>query len=395
MKIEREDGTNGSNGTDGKPKRFFPFPSVPLFPFVPSSPFFPPCKSSHCGRAQYVLLLACAVVIALLDATTSVCAQPAQSNQPQQEQKDRQRKQNDDVIAIETAEVLLPVTVRDATGQFVTDLKAADFSIFEDGQQQPITSFALKRMPVHVVLLIDTSSSVTREIEDFKNAAWNFINRLDPDDQISLIRFDDVVELVQDWTSSRNALKRSLNRLQTGMFTKFNDALYLAAREQLGKVKGRKAIIVLTDGIDSNRGSISPERAFRALVEEEAPVYAVSKTRIQGRADREELEFYEKASSSSVNKLRIEGLKLSLAQLEASEKNLIRIAEETGGRIFLPASFDDLDDAYRQVADELRSQYVIFYTPTNSARDGSYRAVKVKVKQPGYRATTRFGYYLK
>ena len=179
------------------------------------------------------------------------------------------------------------------------------------------------------------------------------------------------------------------------MFTKFNDALYLAAREQLGKIKGRKAIIVLTDGIDSGRGSVSSERAFRTLIEEETPVYVVSKTRIQSRVDREELAYYEKTTSSSVNKLRIEGLKMTLSQLESSERNLIRIAEETGGRVFLPESFDGLGAAYQQVADELRSQYVIFYTPTNSNRDGSYRAVKVKVKQPGYHATTRFGYYLK
>lgn len=336
-----------------------------------------------------------AVFIALWGAPFPVRAQTSQSNQEKQEQKDRQRKPGEDVIAIDTAEVLLPVTVRDSSGQFVTDLRAEDFIIYEDGAQQPISSFALKRMPVHVVMMIDTSSSVAHELEDFKEAAWRFINQLDPEDKFSLIRFDDQVELVQDWTNSRNALKRALNRLGTGMFTKFNDALYLAAREQLGKIKGRKAIIVLTDGIDSGRGSVSSERAFRTLIEEETPVYAVSKTRIQRRADNEELEYFEKASSSSVNSLRIEGLKMKIAQLESSERNMTRIAEETGGRIFLPASFDDLSDAYQQVADELRSQYVIFYTPTNSNRDGSYRAVKVKVKQPGYHATTRFGYYLK
>ena len=102
-------------------------------------------------------------------------------------------------------------------------------------------------MPVHVVLLLDTSSSVSKELEDFKAAAMKFVERLDPEDKVCLIRFDDVVELVQDWTSSRATFKRALNRIQTGMFTKFYDALYLAAHEQLGKVKGRKAVILLTD----------------------------------------------------------------------------------------------------------------------------------------------------
>lgn len=329
----------------------------------------------------------------LFGAALPLCAQSAKSSQDKS-QKPPAKQDDGSTITVDTTEVLLPVTVRDSSGQFASDLKAEDFMVLEDGVQQPISSFTLKRMPVHVVLLIDTSSSTTHELEDFKAAALSFINQLDPEDKICLIRFDDIVELVQDWTSNRATLKRSLNRLQTGMFTKFNDALYLAAREQLGKVKGRKAVIVLTDGIDSGRGSITPDRAFRTLVEEEVPVYAVSKTRIQSRSDHDKLEFYEKQHSTA-SQLQIEGLKLSLAQLEESEQYLKRIAEETGGRIFLPESFDDLGSAYQQVADELRSQYVIFYTPTNPSRDGSYRSIRVKVKQPGYRATTRFGYYPK
>jgi VWFA-related protein len=93
--------------------------------------------------------------------------------------------------------------------------------------------------------------------------------------------------------------------------------------------------------------------------------------------------------------MRIDGLKMSLEQLDESERFLTKLSEETGGRIYLPASFDNLNDAYQQVADELRSQYVIFYTPTNSARDGSYRGVRVKTKAPGLHVTTRFGYYSK
>lgn len=149
---------------------------------------------------RYFRALSFLAVFIALWAPFPVRAQTSQSNQEKQEQKDRQRKPGEDVIAIDTAEVLLPVTVRDSSGQFVTDLRAEDFIIYEDGAQQPISSFALKRMPVHVVMMIDTSSSVAHELEDFKEAAWRFINQLDPEDKFSLIRFDDQVELVQDWT---------------------------------------------------------------------------------------------------------------------------------------------------------------------------------------------------
>ncbi|MFZ4985523.1 MAG: VWA domain-containing protein, partial [Blastocatellia bacterium] len=266
---------------------------------------------------------------------------------------------SDGVIAIDTTEVLLPVTVRDEAGQLVTSLTADKFQVFEDGLEQPISSFTLKRMPVHVVMLIDTSSSVLPELEDFKASAWRFMSLLDPADRISLIRFDDRVELVQDWTSNRATLKRALNRLTTGMFTHFNDALYLAAREQLGSVTGRKAIIVLTDGIDSGRGGVRFEQAFRSIVEEEVPVYVLSKTRIQSSQELEQLRFYEQ-SNSALNRVRIDGIRMTLSQLEASERSLARLAEETGGRLFLPDRFDQLDTVYQQVADELRSQYLIF-----------------------------------
>lgn len=302
------------------------------------------------------------------------------------------RPPGEDAIAIDTTEVLLPVTVRDETGQLVSDLTADQFRIFEDGVEQPISSFALKRMPVHVVLLIDTSSSVVPELEDFKASAWRFMSQLDPADRICLIRFDDRVELVQDWTSNRATLKRALNRLTTGMFTHFNDALFLAAREQLEKISGRKAIIVLTDGIDSGRGALRFEQAFRAVVEEEAPVYVLSKTRIQSNLEQEQLQYY-RQSPSALNQLKIDGIRLTLTELEASERNLTRLAAETGGRIFLPDRFDQLDAVYQQVADELRSQYVIFYTPTDAVRDGRYRAIRVRLKTPRLHVTTRFGYY--
>jgi Ca-activated chloride channel family protein len=301
----------------------------------------------------------------------------------------------DSTISIDTLEVLLPVTVRDkASGNFVTDLKAEEFTVFEDGVAQPISSFALKRMPVHVVLLIDTSSSVVKELEDFKASAYKFITSLDAEDKISIITFADKVELVQDWTANRLLLKRALNRLTTGMFTSFYDALWLAANEQLDKIKGRKAVIVLTDGIDNGNTRITFDRAFRALVEAEVPAYMVSKTRIEMRKTHDEVNFYER-NDSPLNKTRVTGLKDYLTNLADSETRLNKIAEETGGRIFLPESFDDLGAAYQQVAEELRSQYVIFYTPTNSGRDGKYRSVRVKVKRPGTHSATRFGYYAK
>jgi VWFA-related protein len=300
-------------------------------------------------------------------------------------------------ISIATNEVLLPITVRDQNERFVSNLTAQNFSIYEDGVQQQVSSFALKRLPVHVLLMLDTSSSVQREIEDFKAAALDFAERLDAQDSLSLIKFDDRIELVLDWTTSRGALRRSLNRLTTGMFTKFHDAMYLAAHEHFTQVKGRKAIIVFTDGVDSGRGRKTANESLRALLEAETPVYVISKTQLQRLSEERELSSYENQTDGTraPSQLRADGLRLSLEALAASEKQLTRMAQETGGRIILPLSFSELGRVFEEIADELRSQYAIFYTPADLTRDGRYRTIRVKVNCTGCRATTRFGYYLR
>src|SRR5689334_16024076 len=155
-----------------------------------------------------------------------------------------------DVISVNTTEVMIPVTVRDASGRLVNELTRNDFRVFENDRMQPLSDLALRQVPVDVVLMVDASSSVAANIDDFRRAAEGFATKLDSDDRISLIKFDDRIELLQDWTKSRFQLHRALGRIEPGMFTRFNDALLLAAREQFGETKSRRAVIVLSDGID-------------------------------------------------------------------------------------------------------------------------------------------------
>ena len=139
----------------------------------------------------------------------------------------------DDVISVETTEILLPVTVRDADGEFVSGLTRTDFRVFEDGLDQPLSDFSLRQVPVDAVLMVDASSSVAQNLDDFRKAAEGFAAHLAADDRISLIQFDDRVLLLQDWTKSLVQLRRALRRVSPGMFTRFNDALLLAARDQM------------------------------------------------------------------------------------------------------------------------------------------------------------------
>lgn len=300
-----------------------------------------------------------------------------------------------DVISVSTSEVMLPITVRDAAGGLVTTLTRTDFRVFEDGREQPLSELALRQVPVDVVLMVDASSSAASNLDDFRRAVEGFAAKLGKDDRISLIKFDDSVELIQDWTQSRVQLRRSLRRIAPGVFTRFNDALLLAAREQLGHAHGRHAVIVLTDGIDSGRGQSTLEAALRALIEAQAVVYVVSNTEIERMKKRQELDSLlgSTASVMRFNELRIGDLREGLRVLDASERNLTQLTAATGGRLYKPSSFDDLESTYREVAEELRSQYALYYTPLNKFRDGRFRRVRVETRTPSHQVSARIGYY--
>lgn len=300
-----------------------------------------------------------------------------------------------EVISVQTTEVMLPVTVRDAAGRLISDLTRKDFRVYEDNWPQPLSDLALRQVPVDVVLMVDSSSSAVANLDDFRRAAEGFASRLSADDRISLIKFDDRVELLQDWTKSRFQLKRALNRIEPGMFTRFNDALMLAARDQFSGTRSRKAIIVLTDGIDSGRGMTPLENALRALLEMQVSVYVVSNTEIERAAKRAELDSLLNGTGASVkfNQLRIEDLREGLRVLDLAETNLDQIARATGARLYKPQSFHALDATYAEVAEELRHQFALYYVPLNKARDGSFRRVRVETVNPAYNSHTRVGYF--
>jgi Ca-activated chloride channel homolog len=299
-----------------------------------------------------------------------------------------------DVISVDTTEVMLPVSVRDANGRFANNLARQDFRVFEDSLEQPLSDLALRQVPVDVVLMVDASSSVANNLEDFQRAADGFAARLAKDDRLSLIKFDDRIQLLQDWTQSRFQLRRALGRIEPGMFTRFNDALMLAAKQQFGSSKSRRAVIVLSDGIDSGRGS-SLESAFRALLEAQVVVYVVSNTEIARATKLAELDSLLNGSESTVrfNQLRIDDLREGLRVLDQSEQRLAQLTSASGGRLFKPQRFQALEATYAEVAEELRHQYALYYTPLNKTRDGGFRRVRVETTNSAYQTQTRIGYF--
>jgi len=369
-------------------------------------------------RSLFVLFLFAAVLLSLLDlqvvdaqrkrTTPQRAAQPKPSPKPRTaleemgapppvptlKKQPEQEVSPGDVVSVDTTEVMFPVTVRDESGRLVNDLTRTDFRVFEDNSLQPLSDLALRQVPVDVILMVDASSSVASNLDDFRRAAKGFAARLAEEDRISLIKFDDRVELLQDWTKSRFQLKRALNRIEPGMFTRFNDALYLTSREQFGPVtKSRRAVIVLSDGIDSGRGTTTLETALQSLIQSQVTVYIVSNTEISRASKRAELDSLEGGGAVKFNQLRIDDLREGLRVLDRSEQNLAQLAQATGGRLYKPLTFDALESTYAEVADELRHQYALYFMPLNKARDGSFRRVRVETTNPAYHPHTRVGYF--
>src|ERR1051325_5503976 len=273
-----------------------------------------------------------------------------------------------DIVSVDTTEVMFPVTVRDANGRLVSDLTRNDFRVYEDGLPQPLSDLALRQVPVDVVLMVDASSSVANNLDDFRRAAKGCGGRLADDDRISLIKFDDRIELLQDWTKSRFQLQRALNRIEPGMFTRFNDALMLAAKEQFGPVtKSRRAVIVLSDGIDNGQGTTTLEAALQSLIRAQVAVYIVSNTEISRAAKRAELDTLLGGTESSVrfNQVNIDRLRLGLKVVDQSEENLAQLAQATGGRLYRPLTFDALEATHAEGAGGLRHQLRFVFSPLN------------------------------
>jgi VWFA-related protein len=280
-------------------------------------------------------------------------------------------------IRVQVSLVNLFVTVRDKHKAIVTGLKQDDFDVYEDGKLQEITNFSAEsNLPITLGMLIDTSGSETYMLSAEQEAASRFLGRvLRKGDLAMVMSFDTDVDLLADFTEDRSRLDRAIRRAQinapgSGAIiaqgplptsgsggTDFYDAVYLAAHDKLSDEAGRKAIVVLTDAEDTG-----------------------SKMRLQDAIEAAQ------RTDTVVHIL--------LVAADGGDQGVARkLTEETGGRMIIVRSEKNLEQAFDEISEELRSQYTIGYTPTNKAHDGSYRKIKVEMKNKEYNGLTRRGYY--
>ena len=305
---------------------------------------------------------------------------------PQQQQ---QQKPADDVsptIQVEVNLVNILATVRDKHGALINNLSKDDFILTEDGKPQQIKYFARETdLPLTLGLLVDVSASQTNLIDIEREAAYQFFSEvLRKKDLAFLISFGEDAELLQDFTGSPRLLQAGLNQLRvnsgvSGIHpgpvptvgqprgTVLYDAVYLAATDRLTHEVGRKAIVLITDGIDQG-SRLKLEEAVRAAQQADAVIYSI----------------YYVDPSAYYGHGYFGGV---------SDSYLKKMSEETGGRVFRVDKKHPLTEAFTELQAELRSQYAITYTPTNEKRDGSFRRVDLRTRDHNLKVQARKGYY--
>ena len=333
---------------------------------------------------------------------------------PQQDQK----KKDDEMatIRLNTDLVVLDVSVTDRDGNRTTSgLRAEDFVVYENGVRQIITSFDATEVPFNLVLLIDTSGSTRGDVELMRRAARGFLNELRPQDRVAVVQFNKEVELLKDLTADRRAIENALEFLTAGTGTSFYDAMQLTMEEVLGKADGRKAIVALTDGVDSF-GFRVYEQILPLMEKNRVSAYFLELDTESFTADGmtrdcnepvrfefspKQLKKYAKEFASKDSDWffqthcrlsKMERLQVNRRLYEVARRELREMADKTGGRVYPVKELQQLDKAYSQIAAELRTQYSLAYYPKNENHDGKWRSVKVEVKKAGFAARTRPGY---
>lgn len=282
--------------------------------------------------------------------------------------QDPQKDTQEPAISVDVKLVNVFVTVTDAHGAPARTLTEDNFALFEDGVPQAISVFSREsQLPLSIVMAVDASLSTKKDLKLELESARRFAHRvLRPQDALALYQFSEVVEELAPFTSDLKRIDAGIDRVHVRSATAMYDAIYLGA-EALYKRPGRKVMVIITDGGDT-MSSTSYQEALRAAQQSEAPVYSMIVVPIEASAGRD----------------------------LGGEHALIQISHDTGGKYYYADTLPRLEQAFQQISEELRAQYLLAYYPVRRIADTDFRKIKVELKGPateGLIARHRAGYF--
>ncbi|MBZ5599292.1 MAG: VWA domain-containing protein [Acidobacteriia bacterium] len=278
-------------------------------------------------------------------------------------------QQPETTITVDVKLVNVFVTVTDSHGSPVANLQKENFQLREDGREQKIAVFDRESaLPLSIVLAIDTSLSTRKDLPLELASARRFVHAiLRPVDALSLYEFSEIVDEVSPFTSDLKAVDHAIDRVRGGSATALYDALFLGA-QALEPRQGRRVMVVITDGGDTV-SKVDYKEAVREAQQAEAILYSIIVVPIEASAGRD----------------------------TGGEHALIQLSEDTGGKYFYATSVPQLDEAFRKISDELRTQYLLAYYPSQRLSDSDFRRIQVGVSglpaDSEFKARYRTGYY--
>ena len=286
-----------------------------------------------------------------------------------------QKQDSDQTFKIDTTLVSVPVIVSDRQGRYIAGLKASDFTLYEDRVKQPIAFFADAEEPINVALLLDTSKSATWALDDIKITAQDFLKQLRPQDRAMIVSFDRDAIALCELTSDRKTLERAVGDAQIGerFGTKLRDAVDAVMKEEFKTVKGRKAIVLLTDGKDHG-SEVDEQTLMESATEADTLIYSVFYRSLPPWLDRDRQSPRQRQDGGGRRRRRAGRIE---ERNEEAIDFLRRLSEVSAGRYF-SSEVSDLKQTFGQILEELRHQYRLgFYPPDHPA--GSVHAIKVEV----------------
>lgn len=295
----------------------------------------------------------------------------------------------DDAVKVETNLISIPVSVFDRNGLYIPNLVKENFKIFEDGVEQPIEYFATTENPFTVVLLLDTSPSTEFKIEEIQEAAIAFVNLLKAQDSVMVIEFDANVHVLTEATTNRVQIYKAIKEADFGGGTSLYDAVDFSLRKRLGKITGRKAVVLFTDGVDTTSTKVGYDSSLREAEEADATIFPIYYNTFFDNQRRNGGGIFSPFPQIG----GMGGRGVTSQEYALGRQYLKDLAESTGGRVFNAENTPGgLTRTFESIAEELRRQYSIGYIPENPGQTGQRKQIKVRVNRPNLVIRARDSY---
>lgn len=291
----------------------------------------------------------------------------------------------DDVIRVETDLVTIPVRITHRNGRPVPDVRKDEFKIFENGTEQEITYFSNEDQPFTVALLLDTSYSTVFKIDEIRSAAMSFVRQLRDQDKVMVVGFNEKATLLCKPTNDRKVLKLAIDGAKIGSGTSVFSALDEVINEQFKSVEGRKAIVILSDGVDTSSKSATAAKIEDDLLESDILIYPIQYNTFddvqKNRRNNAEIRYDDNDRPYVVEAAPVRGERMT--DYSEAREFFKAIADSTGGRVYKVNSTTNLDRSFADIANQLRRIYSLGYYPGGERSSGAEYNIRVRVYRPG------------